>query len=443
MPGDAHHRCWHKSKTCTAPLPADVTPPDPTLESDTPETITSDSPAFSFTSSERPSTFECRLDVLEWTACSSPTGYSGLWNQVHTFEVRAKDAAGNVDPTPARYSFTVQVPAPVPVPVPSTGVPITEWGGVGAAPLSDGEAASRVRPVAENRPGNADENAYRPSAAELDSFRNGQVDRYGRTQMQYNPLAAHVTGGFSGSTDEILQWAAHKWGIPEDVVRAVATNESYWSMSQLGDRKTVSDPSRYPAQSRIPGTSDVYESLGIMQVRWTPEGLHQGTESLRWKSTAFNVDYWASVVRYYYDGLCSWCGAGYSAGQEWASVGAWYNPSPWISASAAYVERAKTHLANPPGPSRASRSRLTASRSRRHRPRGGQSSSPGPDRRRRRSRCRRSSPSAGSRSMAPPRWSPRRCLHRHPVPHCALSLQTGGAEIVRRASVPTDPGGAQ
>lgn len=223
-------------------------------------------------------------------------------------------------------------------------VAVTAWRAPGLAPLSDAESASRVRPTGETRPDNADENAYRASAGELESFRNGQVDRYGRTQVQYNPLAANVTGGFSGTTDEILQWVAHKWGIPEDVVRAVAVNESGWRMSQLGDRHTVSDPSRYPVQSRIAGTSDVYQSLGIMQVKWTPEGLHQGTEPLRWKSTAFNADYWGAVVRYYYDGLCYWCGPDYSAGQEWASIGAWYSPSPWASSSVTYVASAKNHM---------------------------------------------------------------------------------------------------
>ena len=88
----------------------------------------------------------------------------------------------------------------------------------------------------------------------------------------YNPLTARVTGGFAGTTDEILQWVAHKWGIPEDVVRAVAVNESSWKMSMLGDRRTVSNPLAYPAQSRIAGTSDVYQSLGIMQIKWTPRG---------------------------------------------------------------------------------------------------------------------------------------------------------------------------
>jgi len=201
-----------------------------------------------------------------------------------------------------------------------------------------------VRRVAEHRPGNRDENAYRPSAAELEAFRHGQRDAYGRDAVEYNPLAARVTGGFTGSTDEILQWAAHKWGIPENVVRAVATTESRWRMSQLGDRQAVRDPSRYPARSRVPGTSDVYQSLGVMQVRWTPEGLHPGTEPLRWKSTAFNVDYWAAVVRYYFDGRCDWCGAGYGPGQAWASIGAWWSPSPW-NASAGYLRRVRTQLA--------------------------------------------------------------------------------------------------
>ncbi len=94
-------------------------------------------------------------------------------------------------------------------------------------------------------------------------FRIGRVDRYGRTMLDFNPLTAHVTGGFSGTTDEILQWAAHKWGIPEDVIRAAAVTESNWNMSHLGDRRAVPDPSIYPAYSRVAGTSDVYESLGI------------------------------------------------------------------------------------------------------------------------------------------------------------------------------------
>jgi hypothetical protein len=39
-------------------------------------------------------------------------------------------------------------------------------------------------------------------------------------------------------------------------------------------------------------------------------------------------------VRYYYDGLCSWCEPGYSAGQEKPSVGAWFSPSPWNNSGA-------------------------------------------------------------------------------------------------------------
>ena len=223
------------------------------------------------------------------------------------------------------------------------GTPITAWRPPGAAPLSDRQAAARVRPAAAVRPGNSRPNGYRPSAAELEGFRRGQVGSDGQTAVGYNPLAARVTGAYSGTTDEILQWVAHKWGIPEDVVRAVATTESSWRMSQQGDRAWAADPARYPSFSRIPGTSDVAQSLGIMQVKWTPEGLHRGTEPLRWKSTAFNADYWGAVVRYYYDGRCGWCGPGYGRGQPWASVGAWFNPSPW-GTSSDYVATVRRHV---------------------------------------------------------------------------------------------------
>lgn len=210
----------------------------------------------------------------------------------------------------------------------------TAWRAVGSEPLSDAEAARRVLLGLEIRPLNAAANSYRPSAAEIQTFLTAQRDQYGRLPAEFNPRLADVTGDFAGTTDEILQWAAHKWGIPTEIARAVAATESTWRQAGAGDRRTVSDPTAYPAQSRIAGTSDVYESLGLMQIKWRPDGSrHNGSEPLRWKSTAFNVDFWAATVRYYFDGMCSWCGAGYAAGQERSSVAAWFAPTPWGGSS--------------------------------------------------------------------------------------------------------------
>ena len=65
------------------------------------------SATFSFSASESGSSFECRLDGGPWQACSSPTTYSGLKKGKHTFRVRAVDAAGNRDGTPAVRTVTV------------------------------------------------------------------------------------------------------------------------------------------------------------------------------------------------------------------------------------------------------------------------------------------------------------------------------------------------
>ena len=71
-----------------------------------------------------------------------------------------------------------------------------------------------------------------------------------------------------------------------------------------------------------------------------------GSEPLRWKSTAFNLDYALATIRYYFDGRCDWCSAGYAAGQAWESIGAWFNPYPWgNSGQRDYMESVKRHLA--------------------------------------------------------------------------------------------------
>jgi hypothetical protein len=72
---------------------------------------------FIFASTEPRSAYRCALDAGPFLTCVPPTKYAGLGPGTHTFHVRAVDRAGNVDPTPATYSWTVGevVVAPVPL----------------------------------------------------------------------------------------------------------------------------------------------------------------------------------------------------------------------------------------------------------------------------------------------------------------------------------------
>jgi Ca2+-binding RTX toxin-like protein len=58
-------------------------------------------------SSESGSVFQCSRDGAPFTTCTSPKRYTGLAAGGHTFSVRARDAAGNTDPTPATRKWTI------------------------------------------------------------------------------------------------------------------------------------------------------------------------------------------------------------------------------------------------------------------------------------------------------------------------------------------------
>jgi hypothetical protein len=95
----------------------DTVAPESTITSGPSETTNQTAPTFEFTSSEAESTFECRLDGPSTTtgtfvACASPRTVGPLMPGEYTFSVRATDAAGNTDATPATRSFAVQPVTP-------------------------------------------------------------------------------------------------------------------------------------------------------------------------------------------------------------------------------------------------------------------------------------------------------------------------------------------
>jgi hypothetical protein len=79
---------------------------EPVADTLEPETTITAGPPFEFSSTEA-GTFECRIDAGAFAPCSSPYTVPALAPGSHTFEVRAIDAAGNPDPSPAQRVFIV------------------------------------------------------------------------------------------------------------------------------------------------------------------------------------------------------------------------------------------------------------------------------------------------------------------------------------------------
>jgi len=98
-PGDA-------SLAASCP-PADTAAPDTTITGQPKAKTKKKKATFTFTSSEANSTFECSLNGAPFSSCTSPLTVNGKKGK-NIFAVRAKDAAGNVDPTPATYNWKVK-----------------------------------------------------------------------------------------------------------------------------------------------------------------------------------------------------------------------------------------------------------------------------------------------------------------------------------------------
>jgi hypothetical protein len=104
----------------TGPSPATVvdgTPPDTSVDAAPPDPSGVGSASFSFSGDDGSGTgvagFECALDGSGFAPCTSPQAYASLPDGSHTFEVRAHDAVGNVDPTAASLSWLIDTVHPV------------------------------------------------------------------------------------------------------------------------------------------------------------------------------------------------------------------------------------------------------------------------------------------------------------------------------------------
>ena len=102
----------------TDPSPAsrtvtiETTSPDTTISSGPAGLINDSTPTFGFASSESGSSFQCRIDIAAFAPCNPPYTATALADGSHTFEVQATDAAGNLDQTSAKRSFTVDTSPP-------------------------------------------------------------------------------------------------------------------------------------------------------------------------------------------------------------------------------------------------------------------------------------------------------------------------------------------
>jgi len=158
-------------------------------------------------------------------------------------------------------------------------------------------------------------------------------------------LARRINGDFTGSTIDILRWAACKWGINQDIVFAQAAVESWWQQDTLGG--WTSDAVDCPPGNKLgrngkPGQCPV--TWGILQNTYEPGGWPAMA-----KSTAMNADAAYAVWRSCYDGYEGWLntmprGGQYQKGNVWGCVGRWFS-GQWLNPPAlGYIAQVKQYM---------------------------------------------------------------------------------------------------
>ena len=218
----------------------------------------------------------------------------------------------------------------------------------GSALPGDSTCASQItRSSFEPRADNNAANHQLPTAAEIANLHPWNP-LIGMDTLSDN-LRKRITGNFTGTTDEILQWAACKWGIDANIIRAEAVTESNWYQSHLGDYTT--NQSLCPPRAWN-GTS-CYQSYGILQIKYT---YFQSEWPMSRDDTAFNADFVYGWLRNCYEGLADYLYhsrpvsgyPSYHAGDIWGCLGFWFSGTWYDQGAINYINVTRGYYAQKP-----------------------------------------------------------------------------------------------
>ena len=243
---------------------------------------------------------------------------------------------------PPRSPAPTVTPAPAPTPsvLPAHGAPVHFRTLPPSAKLPSGAECARwvrARPKPENKGVNRPFNR-RTGQHVASNFLQG--DRPAADLR----IVPRINGRFTGTTKEILRWAACKWGINQSIVFAQAAVESWWRQTTKGDW----GPDRSacpPGHRQLNAQGQCPQSYGILQNRYP-------FETSSWpgigRSTAMNADTAYAIWRACYDGYETWLntvnrGSRYHKGDAWGCVGRWF-AGRWRTAPALqYIAEVKQY----------------------------------------------------------------------------------------------------
>ena len=246
----------------------------------------------------------------------------------------------------ALAGLTVVAGCTIDAPIATTG-PQFQTLAAGATLPDDATCAMLVRHTPEARPENGPFNAVVPSPAQLAGLTPWNSENaYDDRALS---LEARITGAYTGTTDEILQWAACKWGFNEDDVRAEAVESSGWHQDLATDWATEPTSECPPdALTRPVDGTQCAQTYGMYQVVWQ---YHKSAWPMYHDSTPFHVDYVYALRRACFEGWgtgqisVAAAGPPFTVGDEWGCMGAHFSGGWYDAGAKSYIARVMGQLA--------------------------------------------------------------------------------------------------